>query len=178
MSVVKWIGGIALENNGLHGLCIFDWKADAAEYLIYAIIHVAWMVNSISSKFKNRLASPFLLIYGVGHNEGRRIPLFSMRYFHHEKDGDQTLSKHQASTMDGIIVDCSPTLDAIVVYNPCNWQYYEPDSYQIDSYCLLGLVYPAFKYDGDLFCLLLKDNTPSFEEKKYTLRMQVKRIDP
>jgi hypothetical protein len=39
-------------------------------------------------------------------------------------------------TLDGIILGCSPTSNAILVYNPRNQKYYEPDSYKIDPHCL------------------------------------------
>jgi hypothetical protein len=36
--------------------------------------------------------------------------------------------------MDGVIVSWSPTSNALMVYNPCNRQYYKLDSYWVDSY--------------------------------------------
>jgi hypothetical protein len=79
--------------------------------------------------------------------------------------------------MDGVVIGCSPTSNALMVYNPRNCQYYELDSYRLDSYCLLGSVYPTLKYDSGLFCSLFQDNITSFEEK-YSPGMQVKCIDP
>jgi hypothetical protein len=43
--------------------------------------------------------------------------------------------------MDGIIIGHSPTSNALLVYNPPNKQYYEPDYYPIDSYRLPSSVY-------------------------------------
>jgi hypothetical protein len=82
-----------------------------------------------------------------------------------------------AHLMNGVVIGCSLTSIVLMVYNPRNRQYYEPDSYCLDSYCLLGSVYPTLKYDGGLFCFLFQDNITSFEEK-YSPGMQVKRIDP
>ncbi len=79
--------------------------------------------------------------------------------------------------MDGIIIGCSPTSNALLMYNPRSKQYYEPDSYRIDSYRLPGLVYADLKYDGGLFCLLYWDANPSFEEK-YPPETRVEHIDP
>ncbi len=59
----------------------------------------------------------------------------------------------------------SPNSSALLVYNPRNKQYYEPDSYHIDSYWLLGSVYCNIKYDGGLFCNLIRDDNPTMEEK-------------
>ena len=49
-------------------------------------------------------------------------------FFHHEKESDASRSKTQAHTLDGIILGRSPTSNAILVYNPRNQRYYEPDS--------------------------------------------------
>jgi hypothetical protein len=82
-----------------------------------------------------------------------------------------------AHTIDGVIVGRSPTSNALMVFNPQNSQYYELDSYRIDSYCLPCLVYPTLKYNGGLYCSLLQDNNPTFEEK-YPPGTRVERIDP
>ena len=63
--------------------------------------------------------------------------------------------------MDGIVLGCSPTSNAILVYNPCNQRYYEPDSYKIDPYRLPPSVYPTIKYNGGSFVLLHRDGTPT-----------------
>ncbi len=80
------------------------------------------MMNEIPGKYKDRLALPFLLVHGVGHNEQMWIPLFLLCYFHHEKDGDETRSKHMANTVDSVIICRSPTSNALMVFNPRNGQ--------------------------------------------------------
>jgi hypothetical protein len=87
-------------------------------FWFYAITHAAHMMNAIPGKFKDCLTSPFLLVHGVGHDVQTWITLFSMCFFHHEKDGDQSHLKHQAHTMDGVIIGRSPTPNALLVYNP------------------------------------------------------------
>ncbi len=67
--------------------------------------------------------------------------------------------------MDGIVIGCSPTSNALMVYNPHNQQHYKPDSYCINPYRLPTLVYPDIKYDGGLFCYFLCDDNPHMEEK-------------
>jgi hypothetical protein len=79
--------------------------------------------------------------------------------------------------MDGIVIGRSPTLNALMVYNPCNRQYYEPDSYCINPYRLPTLVYPDIKYNGGLFCYLLHDKNLHMEEK-YPPGTQLEQIDP
>jgi len=134
-------------------------------------------MNAIPGKIHGRIASPFLLVHGVGHDERTWTPLFSLCYFHHEKDGDLKRSKHQAHSMDGIIIGHSPTSNALLVYNPRNKQYDEPDSYRIDSYRLPGSVYRDMRYDGGLFCSLYCNDNPPIEEL-YPPGTRVERIDP
>jgi hypothetical protein len=135
------------------------------------------MMNAIPGKIHGRIASPFLLVHGVGHDERTWIPLFSICYFHHEKDGNMKRSKHQAHSMDGIIIGRSPTSNALLVYNPRNKQYYEPDSYRIDSYRLPCSVYRDLKYGGGIFCSLYRDKNPPIEEL-CPPGTRVKRVDP
>jgi hypothetical protein len=85
--------------------------------------------------------------------------------------------KHQAQTLDGIVIGRSPTSNALLVYNPWNKQYYEPNSYRLDPYHLPGSAYPDIKYDRGLFCSLLCDDNPQFEEK-YPPGTRVERMDP
>ncbi len=69
------------------------------------------MMNAIPGKFSGKLASPFLLVHGSGHNKRTWFPLFSICYFHHKKDGDVPHSHCQSHTMDGIAINCSPMLN-------------------------------------------------------------------
>ncbi len=63
------------------------------------------------------------------------------------------------------------------MYNPCNKQYNEPNSYHIYSYWLPGSVYLDINYDGSLFCNLICDDNPSMKEK-YPPGTRVERLDP
>ena len=134
-------------------------------------------MNAIPGKFGRKLASLFLLIHGMGHDERTWFPLFLVCYFHHKRDGDITRSHFQTNTMDGIAIGCSPTSNAVLVYNLRTKHYYEPDSYQLDPFCLPSLVYPSLKYDGGLFCSLLWDKNVSTEEP-YSPGTRVKHLDP
>jgi hypothetical protein len=90
-------------------------------FWFYAITHAARMMNTIPGKYDNdRLASPFMLVHGVGHDVRTWSPIFSLCYFHHENDGDDSRSKHMAHTMDGVVIGRSPTSNALLVYNPRN----------------------------------------------------------
>ncbi len=134
-------------------------------FWFYAITHTACMMNAIPGKHSGCIASPFLLDHGVGHDKCTWILFFSLCYFHHKRDDNQACSKHQSHTMDGIIVGCSPTSNALMVYDPHNKQYYKPNSYRLDQYHLPCLVYPDIWHDGSLFVYLLCNNNPIMEEK-------------
>jgi len=122
------------------------------------------MMNMIPGRYKNKLASPFMLAHGACPDQRTWLPIFSLCYFHHKKDSDAQRSKTQAHTMDGIIVGRSPTSNAILVYNPRNQRYYEPDSYKIDPYRLPSSVYPMIIYDGGLFVSLHRGDVPIISE--------------
>jgi hypothetical protein len=146
-------------------------------FWFYAIVHSARMMNAIPGKFGGKLASPFLLVHGSGHDERTWFPLFSVCYFHHVRDGDIPRSHCQSHTLDGIAIGRSPTSNALLVYNPRTKRYYEPDSYCLDPYRLPSLVYPSLKYDGGLFCSLLWDeNVPT--EEPFPPGTCVERLDP
>ncbi len=130
----------------------------------YAIKHAARMMNMIPGCYNNKLASPFMLVHGVHLNPRTWLPIFSLCYFHHEKDSDASRSKNQAHTLDGIILGRSPTSNAILVYNPRNQWYYEPDSCKIDTYRLPSSVYPTIIYNGGLFVSLHRGASPSISK--------------
>jgi len=87
-------------------------------FWFFSIFHSARMMNTIPGKLHGKLASPFLLVHGVGHDERTWFPLFSVWYIHHDRDGPVARSHTQAHTMDGIAVGRSPTSNALLVYNP------------------------------------------------------------
>ena len=130
----------------------------------YAVKHAARMMNMVPGRYNKKLASPFMLVHGVRPDPRTWLPIFSLCYFHHEKDSDASRSKNQAHTLDGIILGRSPTSNAILVYNPRNQRYYEPDSYKIDAYRLPSSVYPTIIYDGGLFVSLHRGDVPAISE--------------
>ncbi len=146
-------------------------------FWFYAIVHSAWMMNAIPGKFGGKLATPFFLVHGLGHNERTWFPLFSVCNFHHEKDGNVPHSHCQSHTMDGIAIGCLPTSNAMLVYNPRTKQYYKPNSYRLDPYRLPSLVYPSLNYDGGLFCSLFRDEKVPVEEL-YPPGTRVEQLDP
>ncbi len=97
----------------------------------FAIKHSAQMMNMIPGKYSNKLASPFMLVHGTHRDPRTWLPLFLLCYFHHNKDSNASHSKHQAHTLDRITVGRSLTSNALLVYNPRNQHYYEPDYFDL-----------------------------------------------
>jgi hypothetical protein len=58
-------------------------------FWFYTILHSAWMMNAIPGTISGHLAPPFLLVNGVDHAKQTQISVFSLCYFHHEKDSNQ-----------------------------------------------------------------------------------------
>jgi hypothetical protein len=146
-------------------------------FWFYTIVHSACMMNNIPGKFGGKLASPFFLVHGLGHDEQTWFPLFSICLFHHKRDGNVPCSHCESHTMDGIDIGCLSMSNELLVYNPWTKHYYEPNSYYLDLYCLPSLVYPSLKYDGGLFCSLFYDENVPVEEL-YPPHTWVIRIDP
>jgi hypothetical protein len=130
----------------------------------YPIKCSARMMNMIPGKYGSKLASPFMLAHGTRPDPRTWLPLFSVCYFHHEKDSNALRSKLQAHTMDGIVLGRSLTSNAIPVYNPRNQRYYKPDSYKIDPYCLPSLVYPTIRYERGLYISLHRNEAPAISQ--------------
>ncbi len=184
------IVAVAAGRQSANGLVESHWKVMvhmAGAYLtekqmpqsfwFYTIVHSARMMNAIPGKFGGKLASPFLLVHGSGHDQRTWFPLFSVCYFHHERDGDIPWSHCQSHTLDGIAIGRSPTSNALLVYDPRTKRYYKPDLYRLDPYWLPSLVYPSLKYDGGLFCSLLRDeNVPT--EEPFPPGTRVECLDP
>jgi hypothetical protein len=100
-------------------------KQMPCSFWFFSIVHFARMMSASPGKLHGKLASPFLLVHGVGHNECTWFPLFLVYYFHHDRDEAVARSHTQAHTMDGIAVGRSPTSNALMDYNPRTKQYYE-----------------------------------------------------
>jgi hypothetical protein len=130
----------------------------------FAIKHATKMMNIIPGKYKGKLASPFIPVHGVRPDQQAWLPIFSLCYFHHEKDSSASCSKNQAHTLDRILIGQSATSTAILAYNPCNQKNYEPDSYRIDPYRLPSLVYPTIKYNSGLIVSLHRDEVASISK--------------
>jgi hypothetical protein len=58
------------------GRTYFTEKQMPRSFWFYTIVHAAWMMKAVPGKYCNFLASLFLLIHGIGHDEHIWIPIF------------------------------------------------------------------------------------------------------
>ncbi len=117
-------------------------------FLYYSTCHTARMMNMIPGKLNGDLDSLFLLVQGVPADCCACVPLFSVYYFHHNKDSNIKRSKNQANASDRNVVGRSSTSNTLLVYNPWNKKFHKPDTYHVDRACTPSATYPMIKYDG------------------------------
>jgi hypothetical protein len=79
--------------------------------------------------------------------------------------------------LDGIVIGRSLTSNAILVYNPHNRQYYEPDSYRLAPYQFSLSIYPSIVYNGRLFVSLHREDIAPIS-KPYPPGTRVEDVNP
>jgi hypothetical protein len=135
-------------------------KQVGREFWYFAIRHAAQMMNQVPGRLGRKLTSPFELVHGVKPNANTWFELFSVGYFPHYMDSNETKSKMQAQTMDGIAVGRDELSNTILFYNPINKQYYRPPIYKLDEGRLPISTFPkSIRFDGGLTCGLLRHKT-------------------
>ena len=142
-------------------------KQMSRDYWYYSIAYAARMMNMLPGTLHGSIVSPFMLVHGVAPDVRTWVPLFSVCYFHQEKDSKVKRSKNQANSLDGIVLGRSPISNALLVYNPRSKSFYEPVDYTIDPHRIPGAMYSEVKYDGGLFCSLKRDVTLSDQDEAY-----------
>jgi transposase InsO family protein len=140
-------------------------KQVGREYWYFAIKHAAHMMNQVPGRLGRKLTSPFELVHGVKPNSSTWFKLFSVGYFPHQNEENETKSKSQAHTMDGIAVGRDELSNTVLFYNPILRQYYRPSIFKLDESRLPVSTFPkSIRFDGGLTCGLLvrhrSDPTP------------------
>jgi hypothetical protein len=80
MAVCQWPCRVTLENHGPYVPSSPYRKKMPQSFWFYSVVHLACMMNAIPGKFGGKLASPFMLIRGVGHDKRAWFPLFLVCY--------------------------------------------------------------------------------------------------
>jgi hypothetical protein len=134
-------------------------------FWLSTVQHSTHMMNCILGTIQSALTSPFELDHHTPPDSRLWFPLFSVGYFHHQRDGSVARSGFQAQTLEGIAVGQSSTSNAMIFYNPRTSAYYKPDSYKLDPSRLPSTVWPSdITYDGGMFADLYRDTHPHLPE--------------
>ena len=81
-------------------------------------IHAAMMLNQVPGRLGFKLTTPFELVHNSKPDSNTWFELFSISYFNHDTDNDESRSKLQAHTLDGIAVGRDDRSNSIIFYNP------------------------------------------------------------
>lgn len=131
----------------------------------YAIRHSAMMLNQVPGRLGRKLTTPFELVHGVKPSSETWFELFSVGYFNHDMDNNESRSSSQAQTLDGIAVGRDDRSNTIIFYNPISKSYYRPPAYKLDESRLPITNFPkSIKFDGGLTCGLLRYRSQPIHE--------------
>ena len=76
-------------------------KQMSRDYWYYSIAYAARMMNMLPGTLHGSIVSPFMLVHGVAPDVRTWVPLFSVCYFHQERDSniihERNLGKDAAS---------------------------------------------------------------------------------
>ena len=79
-------------------------KQVSHEFWFYAIRHTAMMLSQISGRLGRKLTTPYEIVHGIIPKSETWFELFSIGYFYHDTDDDESRFKTQMHTMDGTVV--------------------------------------------------------------------------
>ncbi|KAL7525486.1 hypothetical protein ACHAWF_001390, partial [Thalassiosira exigua] len=140
-------------------------KQVGREFWFFAIAHGASMINQVPGRLGKKLTTPFELVHGCKPDSKTWFELFSVGYFSHSRDGDQTRSNVEDQSLDGIAVGRDEKSNTIVFYNPITKSYYRPQAFRLDEGRLPATTFPtSIRYDGGLTCGLFRNRTDPVPE--------------
>ena len=93
-------------------------KQVGREFWYFAVRHAAMMLNQVPGRLGFKLTTPFELVHNSKPDSNTWFELFSISYFNHDTDNDESRSKLQAHTLDGIAVGRDDRSNSIIFYNP------------------------------------------------------------
>ena len=104
--------------------------------------------------------TPFELVNNSKPDSNTWFELLSIGYFNHDTDNDDSCSKLQAKTLDGIAVGRDYRSNSIIFYNPITSSYYCYPAFRLDESRLPITNFPnSLCFDGGLTCGLLRNKT-------------------
>ena len=115
------------------------------------------MLNQVPGRLGLKLATPFELVHNAKFNSKKWFELFSIVYFNHDTDKDDSRSKLQVHTLYEIAVVRDDRYNSIIFYNSITSSYYGPPAFWLDESRLPITNFPnSLRFDGGLTCGLLR----------------------
>ena len=108
-------------------------KQVGQEYWYFTVRHVAMMINQVPGWLGLNLTTPFELVHNSKPDSNTWFELFYIGYFNHDTDNEDTRSKLQSHTLDGIEVVRDDMSNSIILYNPITSSYYRPPYLRLDE---------------------------------------------
>ena len=102
-------------------------------YWFWAIRHAYQINNYFPCKVNDTKTTPLELVYGVRPDFSTLLPLFSVAYFKHDRDGSRARDGTEAKGMQGILLDRSDKADGYLIYSPFTKEFYASSDCKIDS---------------------------------------------
>ena len=119
-------------------------------YWFWAIRHVCQVNNYFPCKVDDTKTTPLELVYGVRPDFSTLLPLFSVVYFKHARDGSRARDGTEAKVMQGILMGRSDKADGYLIYSPFTKQFYVSSDCKIDTGSSTATMF-NLKYNGGLF---------------------------
>ena len=91
------------------------------------------MLNQVPGRLGLKLNTLFELFHNAKPDSKIWLELFSIGYFNHDTDNNESRSKLQAHTLDGITVGRDDRYNSIIFYNPITSTYYLPPALRLDK---------------------------------------------
>ena len=108
------------------------------------------MANYFPCVHEGSTTTPFELFYGSKPDYRLLVRLFSVGFFHHDRDADRQRTMAEAQTMSGLFVGYSDRVDGAMFYCPHTKQVYETADYKLAPSLPPGAFF-RLPYDGGLY---------------------------
>ena len=119
-------------------------------YWYWAIRHACQINNYFPCEVDGEKTTPLELVYGVKPDFSTLLPLFSVTYFKHDKDGARARDGTESKVMQGILLGRSSKADGYLIYSPFTKEFYVSSDCKLDVGSSTATMF-NLKYDGGLF---------------------------
>ena len=130
-----------------------------------SVCHATMMFNQVPGLLGLKLITWFELFHNAKPDSKTWFELFSIGYFNHDTENDESCSKVQSYTLDGIAVRRDESFNYIIFYNTLTSSYYCPTDFRLDKSRLPITNFPiSLRFDGSFTYGLLRNKTNPIHE--------------